>query len=278
VKLPWPVGGVEASVDRSTYDFVSGAGNHRVSTLVGTSRSYLLNWKALHQINYDLINQFYLGHNGPGPFVILDPSRPNLLTANQSAATGQTFDTSGFIASSGTLSSQKAAAAIYRQFGRRGLQWTGTGTTVMSISMASTFTNWLGIPVLPLATYTFNYFMTASAGSMTGGPQLKWLTASGTTIRTDAPTQTTWTGWAQQVLTAVAPPNAAYVVPAMNVLMLVGGQTVYADALQLEDTQYLNEWAPGTGVLPVAIMDWNEDIPFDGMMRLGPTLALRELL
>jgi hypothetical protein len=147
--------------------------------------------------------------------------------------------------------------------------------------MASTFGAWTGIPVVGGESYAWSYAITYSAGALTGGPQVKWLDASGATLRTDAPTMQTWSGWVSQSIVALAPSNAAYAVPSINIsgASVTNLASAYVDMLQFEMDKVVNDWAPGTGVLPVAMMPgFNEDMGFDGLMRVAPTLGLREIM
>lgn len=290
VQLPWPQGGVQAPVDRSIYDFMSGDGNHRVSSLVGTSRGYSLAWNALHQSTYDLLNEHWVGQNGPGPFVLIDPSRPNLLRGNQSGATGEWNDargfTTGFVTAggNGTLSSNAVAANIHRARGRRSLQWSFSGTLVstVSIGLDSAFSTWPGIPVLQNAAYSFSFWVKPDGvvdSSIDVGLRLVWYRVDGTVSRTDTVAPATVTAWTQKTTTQTSPADAAYCKPVITATgsTITTGGSLFIDELLFEQDSAVNPWAPGTGVLPVAMLSFPEAIPFDGLFRLQPAMALREV-
>jgi hypothetical protein len=263
ISMPWPRGGMSPPVDREVFDFQSGSGGHRISTLVGTSRSYALTWGALHQSTFDKINAYWVGAMGPGPFCIIDPSRPNLLTVNQAAATAQWNDATDFTlggVNHGTLSSNKTTTQIHRTNGVRSLQWLFSG------SLSYTFAFWCK----PDGVVDSN---------ITAGSTITWYDVTGAVISTSTLAGVAVTAWTQKVLTAIAPSTAAYGLPAITVTSstVTSGGSLYVDELVYEQDSVANEWAPGTGVYPVGITNWTEAVPFDALFRVSPVLSLREV-
>lgn len=282
--MPWPRGGADAPVDRPIYDFVSGSGNHRVSSLVGTSRVYTLNWNLLHQSTFDQINQFYLGLAGAGPFAYIDPSRPNLLSLNQASACSAWNDTTDFgLPGTGTLSANKVQTNIFRQFGGRSLRWLFASATSASFTLPNPYAGWFGYPVIPGKPYAFSFYATPDGivdTSISCGAKISWLKADGTTISSTATANSTTTSgsWKPYLASAVAPALAAYVLPSVTVdgTTTAAGGSLYLDAFQLEQDSVQNDWAPGTGLNPVSILSLNEGMPADALMRISPSLVLRE--
>lgn len=286
VELPWPRGGVSAPADRATSDFLTGSGSHRISSLIGVSRAWTLNWLNLHQSSFELINQFYLGMNGVGPWVFIDPSRPNLLTPNQSAATSVWNANNDFTSFSGTIVSNRTATFIRRQFGTRSIQWkpgiAGSGAT--TINLLPQYSLWPGFPVVPGRAYCWQYWGMTDGGAYGQTAQLRWYNAAGTQIRLDISPSVSSVGWNRLViggdpLPVYAPPNAAFARPevALDLATITTASTYYVDMPNFEQSERMNEWAPGTGILPVKITGWTEDLPFDAYFRSAPTLSIREV-
>jgi len=94
--LPWPRGGIGGTRGRNVSQFLLGSGGQQVWKTLSGKRTYQLGYQSLDYATFAQLEAFDQGHNGPGPFAILDPGRRNLLTANQSAATSLTNDTTGF--------------------------------------------------------------------------------------------------------------------------------------------------------------------------------------
>lgn len=98
IQLEHPRGGVRLTRDRPSAVFRTGSGGARVGQAIGGKREYQLNWQRLWYETYAALEGYYHGHEGPGPFALHDPGRPNWLTVNQSGATSQTNDPTGFSA------------------------------------------------------------------------------------------------------------------------------------------------------------------------------------
>lgn len=288
VEVPWPKSGMTAGPDRQTFDFVTGSGSHRVSNLIGTSRAYSLNWIALHQSTFDLLNQFAVGQNGPGPYVLIDPSRPNLLTGNQSAACSLWYAGNDFKPSFGSVAANRVTTYIKRQFAPRSAAWTPavTGSGTATLDFPTLYSGWAGIPIVPEKHYCWQFWGINDAAN-TGvhyWAQVKWLSSTGAVLRTDVGTTFTGAAWNYATLGGpitpmLAPANAAYALPelACNIADLTSTSVLYLDVPVFEQADHFNDWAPGTGVLPVQILGLNEDMSFDALFRVSPTLTLREI-
>jgi hypothetical protein len=290
VTLPWPRGDQDSPYDRLTYDFVTGAGQHAVSSMVYGSRSFTVNWEALHVDNYALIEQYRIGVNGAGPWAYIDPSRPNLLMPNQSAAGGLTNDASQWktltgAANEGQLSANSDPTFIHRTRGTRSLRWlfNVSAATVPVLLFTTPYRNWPGIPAVADLPYSFASWMRADGivdSSITAGIRLRWLTAAGAEISETSSGNLTVTGtWQRITATGTAPANTAYVEPRYVATgsSITTGASLYIDEPLLEQDSVVNDWAPGTGVRPVEIVGLPETVPFDVRMRTGLSLELREL-
>lgn len=94
--IPQPRGGVGGSRLRLAAPFQLGSGGQQYWRTLSGKRTYQLGYESLDYGTYAQLLAFDQGHNGPGPFALLDPGQRNLLTPNQSSATSVTNDTADF--------------------------------------------------------------------------------------------------------------------------------------------------------------------------------------
>lgn len=290
VTLPYPLGGVDRTTERQTYDFLTGSGLHQVSQLVETSRNYQISWNALHQDTFTLLEQFRIGANGPGPFVYIDPSAPNCLPANAAAATGLTSDATDFLTltNGGTVSSNNDPAFIHRPTGYRSIKWTfpeNLGVLIANpvLSIRSPYRNWSGIPLRTGLGYTWSSWMRMDGiidSAATAVMQMEWFDSLGASLGTAVSLPISLTAsWIRASVNLFAPTNAAFVVPKWSVTgsTITQNASIYIDEPLLEQDIVVNDWAPGTGVRPVQILGLTEAVPFEARFRTGVQMTLREL-
>lgn len=290
VTLPYPLGSIDRTADRQTYDFVTGSGLHQISQLTESSRAYTLNWNALHQDTFTNLEMYRLGANGPGPFAYIDPSAPNLLPANVAAATGLYSDATDLVTASlnGTPSSNSDATFIHRTTGYRSIKWTFPelnsdlpATPVMTVR--SPFRNWGGIPVMTGLPYVFSSWIRVDGTIETAATiavKIQWLDSAGAVLGTSSGTDTSITStWVRLSVTANAPANAAYAVPrwVSDKTTITQNGSFYIDEPLFEQDSVVNNWAPGTGVRPVQMIGLTETVPFEARFRTGIQLGLREM-
>lgn len=285
VKLPYPRGDVDRSFEKMVFDFVTGTGQHQVSTMIGGSRQYAISWNALQMDTYRLIEQYWLGHMGAGPWAYIDPSMGNMLLPNQSSCTNVFFDTRNFAVTSGALSSNATASQIHRVGATRSLRWLwssapAAGTQILSLD--APYRNWFGYPVMPGLSYAFSGWVKPDGTvetNITASIRMTWLNATGGQISTTDSASIANTTWTQHSAVGVAPAGAVYVKPMVLVTgsTVVAGGSLYVDELQLEQDTVVNTWAPGTGLRPVEVLALNETVPFDARFRKGIAMTLREL-
>lgn len=96
ITIPHPRGGVDAHPDRPSSTFRTGTGGARVGRALRSRRQYVLSWDRLWYSTYVDLEGFHHGHHGPGPFALIDQSRINRLTVNQSGTSSLTNDGDGF--------------------------------------------------------------------------------------------------------------------------------------------------------------------------------------
>lgn len=82
-----PRGTVESTRQRRTGTFGLGVGGVAVDQMVGGARTWTINYERLLRDDFATLQAFLDGHEGPGPFVLLDPGHRNMLPANVAAAT-----------------------------------------------------------------------------------------------------------------------------------------------------------------------------------------------
>jgi len=91
-----PRGAFEAPRSRRTSTFELGLGGASVDQMIGGARTYTINYEMLLRDDWTTLQAFLDGHEGPGPFVLLDPGQRNMLPANVAAATSVTNSPDGF--------------------------------------------------------------------------------------------------------------------------------------------------------------------------------------
>jgi hypothetical protein len=285
VKLPYPRGGIERSYQRTSYDFETATGQHIVSQVALGARQYGVSWNALHMDNYRLIEQYYTGMMGQGPWAIIDPATANLLMPNQASATSLFNDTRLFSATAGTLISNSNLTHIHRTGAPRSLRWlfsTAPGATSPTLSVSTPYRSWYGFPAIPGQSYTMSSWLKPDGvvdTNVTMALKISWLDSTGTQITQITSGDITATGWQQYSCGGVAPAGTAYLRPTWVLTgstMLVNG-SVYLDELMVEQDSVINAWAPGTGIRPVEILGLNDSSPFNARFRVNPVMTLREL-
>ncbi|WP_213451597.1 hypothetical protein [Rhizomonospora bruguierae] len=146
--LPYPRGGADITRARTRAAFTLGSGGIRMAQLPGGKRRFSYAWQSLDMATYAIIQAFDQGHEGPGPFVLLDPSQVNMLTDNQSAATSVRNDTRNFTVSGsgGTLASD----ATINERGPASLRWDfAVGNPAGALlTIDSPSPEWPGVPVV----------------------------------------------------------------------------------------------------------------------------------
>lgn len=90
-----PRGTLEATRQRRTSVFELGVGGAAVDQMIGGARTYTINYEQLTYADFTTLQAYVDGHEGPGPFVLLDPGQRNMLPANVAAATSVTNSPGG---------------------------------------------------------------------------------------------------------------------------------------------------------------------------------------
>jgi hypothetical protein len=236
-----------------THELLAGG---TVRDTLGYRRRFQLEWQNLLTTDElaQLENLYLLG----GPLIFVDPSRRNLLTANQSTGSDFLDSTDGAIARfGGTLSSSTAQA----RSGTRSFAWavtpssTGWGIYLQN-STSVVDASWT--PVKPSTQYTVTGYMRSTAAiSMKGG--MDWYDKAGAFISADiaGSGQALNTGdWNIRVtrVTPASPATAAYGIPWFTNTTTGSAMTVFLDDPQMEEAAAATVWVQGTGT-PRVIFD-----------------------
>ena len=288
VTLPWPRGEIDRTYERPTSDFITGSGQHQVSSLPVGSRLHVLSWNVLHADTYGLLEQYHLGQMGYGPWAFGDPALTNMLLPNQSGATSAFNDarqwkTDGI--AYGTPLSNSDSEYIHRTGAPRSLRWSFTTAvgTDPKVFPTAPYRSWAGFPVVPGLSYTWSFWVRTAgfgAADLQAFARMDWNTALGGGVGAATGISTTFGFWTKLSVTGTAPNGAAFVQPsieAVETAPLVSGVSIYVDEPLLEQDSVANTWAGGGGARPVEILSLTERGTFDARWRQGVTLTLREL-
>lgn len=226
-----------------------------------------------------LLEALYLGAYGPGPYVLLQPWRRNLLSANQSTGTDVLRDTTGFVANAGTISSSTA------QFdqGMRSLAWAVTAANQQvltgNLSSVTASDDTIDIPVLPSTAYSARVRGRLSASTGTIRLDMRWYDASEVFISesTGAAAVALATGsFSDVTCIKTSPSNAALLRLKVQNTVMGAAQTIYLDQWQLQQQATLDAWTVGTGVPRVSFTgDLKETYPF--FPSVNATIELTEI-
>jgi hypothetical protein len=258
-----------------------------VSSLISGSRANVLNWNALHVDTFKLVDQYWSGTMGVGPWVLIDPAMTNMLRPNQSGACSAYNDSRHWVSaggSGGTIAANSNVTHIHRVGATRSLQWLFAVAAAGSpeLSFLYPYRSWFGFPVMPGLSYAWSAWVKPDGvidTSVTLQMKMQWVDTAGVQVTDIGDTATAVTAWTRRSLVGVAPAGAAYVRPRIvltSATMTTGG-SVYVDEPMLEQDTVVNDWAPGTGIRPVEMIGLNEPVPFASRFRKSLSMTLREL-
>lgn len=277
-----PVGGMLVTRDLSTSVFITGSGGARTKKALNGVRQYQLSYQALGRDSFEYLNAIHQGAMGPGPFVLLDPGRRNLLTANQSTTTSQANDTRDFTVAGtgGSLSSDTAVVTALP----RTLKYSFATTTPASASLTLDKPSkvWPGIPVI-VRPYTFSVSVIGSVGAVNFQLAIRWFDSAGATISTSTSSAITssLTTLTRYSITATAPVNALWAVCLVlpDVATIAAGESLnFAGFMFNEGSSADAVWQLGTGVYPVQTIAMSERYGFaEPGMLVNPVLVLQEV-
>lgn len=246
--------GAALSVPTAVHQIAGPQGGRVVDRVGAAKRTYALSRDHLTVDELSVLEGLYLGAYGPGPFVLLEPWRRNLLAPNQSSGTDVLRDTTGFKAVTGTLSSTTAQADA----GSRSLAWAVTAANQRMVTgdqaNVTAATPAVDIPVLPSTAYIARVRGRLSASTGTVRLDAYWFTSTGAAISSSIGTAQalTTTGFTSFTVSATSPATAALLRLSVTNTVMGAAQTIYLDQWQLQQAGALDGWTVGTGVPRVA--------------------------
>lgn len=279
VQLPQPGRGITPTLIRPSSTRQTIGGGQAVALTPGPGRrTWALSWASLTPDTASVLEAFYAGGNGFGPFVFLDPGRRNHLGANQSAATSVSNDTTGF-----TPGASETVASVTTPVlrGPRALSYAATSATAGILTLDPP-TGLAGWPTPALATWTFSAQLRGGGAdpTVTAGLALVWLDSAGATLSTTlgSAITTSSSAYAQVSASAAAPANAVGFKAQVRVTpgSITGSTIVYVDQPCLDLSSSVRAWVMGTGVPQVSITDNPVTYPW-ALPKRAATMALVEV-
>lgn len=280
-----PKGSVSATRQRRIATFELGVGGTAVDQMVGGARTYVIEYEQLTRADWAILEAFAQGHEGPGPFALLDPGQRNMLPVNMSGATSDTNGTDNFsIAGSGCTI---ASSSTYTDAGPRTLAWTfSNGSPGASAALTPDWPSSVfpyGVPAVVGRSLTFSAYVRGGGTDaiVTYTPQLIYRDITGAVLSTTSgtPVASASGAFAQMFVTAVAPASTAYAdwKIAYTSGVSAGAIGYWRRFLLNEGTTPDATWTPGTGVWPVRFGELPYAWPFlSPELRERPSVALIE--
>jgi hypothetical protein len=216
----------------------------------------------------------------PGPWRLLDTNQRNLLTVNQSTGTDDLLATTGFLPTSGTLTS---TTSQFRS-GTNSLQWAvssglAAGNGVWTGSAATTTAAADDVPVVVGKDYTWSYYVRHSTSTVQMAARINWFTAAGVSVSSNVGSNvasSTANFDARPTVTATAPATAAYARPEAEIGVAPGAiMNIFLDELQFEQSSAVSSFVVGYGVPIVTATEL--DALLDRQDRTDYALTLVEL-
>lgn len=263
VALPAPLRGLQATGQRPQ-TVHQGANGARRLDLGQLRRTYQLRWPPwLTADVVSTLESFHAGHNGPGPYLLVDPTRRNHLSANQSGAGSASGDGSGFTVVAGSGETAAAQSVVYRR-GPNTIAWQLPGTIAAGGGILS-LDGPGGYPGFPLPAgepWTFQAQLRdiGADTAITVTPALAWLRDDGSLIghTFGAAVTTTNETWQQVVVSAATPLySATFVLPQLHVTASTVDGTDSGLGLRLRSSWL--DWAglnPQAGAVEQLLTDW----------------------
>ena len=274
VTLPRPPAGMEGTLVRQGGSREL-AGGGTSTDITGRRRTYRLPYQRLGSAtvgDFATLEAFHIGMWGPGPFMVLDPQRTNMLPLNVASSTNLFRSTELFVATVGTLTSVTTQSAT----ALRCLRWApGTLAAAQSVR-APDPTSEFAAPAIPSLAYVASLQARLDTGSPAANAraELRWYDATGAALSTTQGTSTalSTSAWTTLTVTATTPAGAAYVGVALQTPTTGVAPLFLTDAWQLQLGSVATTWVPGTGVPRVTVDQMPDTYPRLGQHDVVMTL------
>lgn len=282
IQLPLPGNGIDATAEKvgGSHQLLSGGQSFDV---MGVRRSYKMTWTRLDPADQATLEALYLGAYGPGPYVLHDPTRVNMLSVNQSTATDPRGDTTGFAANTTSVISSSLLAP--RTGLRSLLVDIPDGTVAGSGGVAATYGTYgtvaspsLDIPVVPGVTYTGSVYaqMAAGGASFAVLSIIWWYTAAGAYLSASYSFSTTVTNATPvRIPVVAAAPAGAHLARLLftnNATVPAAHPGIHLTDWQVEQAAAASTWVVGSGVPRVHFAALTDNYPKSGQHNMEATL------
>jgi hypothetical protein len=275
--LPYMGRGIEASLEIRAGVQQALGGARTVDTVGTPKRIYQLQRRFLTAVELSMLEGLTLGAYGDGPLVLIDPFRVNMLTANQSTGGDVLRDVSDMLAS--TIPGSVSVSTAQARTGSRSFAWavTAANQELYTSSTAAAVYDPASMPVVkPGLDYMGSVYARLSTSTGTLQVAVRWFTATGTLLTTDAGTAValSTSAWTRvSVGSATAPSTAAYARLQFKNTVMGAAQTIYLDDLQFEPGVALTPAVVGTGVPRVAVTSLSDSYPIPASHDVAMTLV-----
>lgn len=217
VELPHPGKGLQPTMERGANVRRTVGGGQSVALSPGVRRTYSLQWTDLSPTEYTVLEEFFTGGRGPGPWALVDPGRRNHLSLNQASATSADNDGTGwYVMAPETVTSEPDAYVR----GPRSARWSlpaGYATGILRFPGPGSYP---GVPVIPGQPWTFTAQVSATATSATVVPALSFLDRGGYEVAAyvGSPVVANVGAWAAVAIAVGLPPvGGVFVQPQLRV-------------------------------------------------------------
>lgn len=211
VQLPSPRRGLDATWVRPSSVKTTLGGGQVVQFAPAGRRTWRVEWPVLSYDRYAVLEEWYTGARGPGPFVLLDTARRNHLARNQAAATSAELDASGWSVADGSGEAVTSTADAYQR-GPRSLRWTLPATVLSGVLGLDPPTGLVGVPAPAGQPWSWSGVLSLAgvAPSVPVTPVLSWRRVDGSEVATTAGTPVVAVpgAWTSYAVSAPAGPPA----------------------------------------------------------------------
>lgn len=238
----------------------------RHAQLRAPSRDYTLTWDYLTVAEFSVISALRAGVFGPGPVRLLDPWRPNRLSAEASAVAGSLPQL--FTATAGTI------VPGTPRYGYQSAAWTVLSGTATGARL-DVQGGLAAVPVLSGEQITGSVYVTGSGLSVAAA--LAWYDIAGAYLSTSIGAGAALTGaYVRRTVTASAPAGAVLGTVAVATTTSPGSTvTCSVDQLQFDAAAEATEWVLGEPVPRLAFI--SRPLEYSDLQHTKATVELVEV-
>lgn len=240
---------------------------------------WTLGWPRLAGRNRSVVDGFYRGAFGSGPFCFVPPEDVNRLTLKQSMCGALNGVAEGWVASVGTVTYNAAVASPVAPCGV--LDWSAEAANALLMPGINagppTPDPSFSIPYLPAEPFAWSVWLSTASGTASVRLVLSGRNAAGTVVTAvNGPTVTVSAGaWTllQMSLNPGDLTTSPYVLP---LLQSLDGHPVRVSAPQAEFRNFRTDWDLGSGVPRVNWVAGRDTRTFDTHMNMPDTMVLAD--